>query len=312
MVGLVLVTPPALEPLTVAEVKAHCRLDYSQGEVAPTAPTAALVTPPAAGNINNGAHRYLVTFVTADGETEAGTISSAVTVSDKTVNGQVLVSGIPLGGAAVTSRKLYRTTAGGVTYLALATISDNTTTTYTDNVADASLGAAAPSTNTTADPYLTTLISVARLTCEDFTKRKLITQTWKQYEDGFPCARDFEVYLPPCQSVSSITYVDTNGSTQTLSTDIYQASVTGERARISLKDGQSWPTTARQLDTVCITFVTGYGTSRASVPAPLRQGMLMLIGHLYNVREDVVIGTITSEVPKASEYLWSPYVSMEF
>jgi hypothetical protein len=44
----------------------------------------------------------------------------------------------------VTSRKLYRTAAGGSTYLLAATIADNSTTTYTDSLVDGSLGAAAP------------------------------------------------------------------------------------------------------------------------------------------------------------------------
>jgi hypothetical protein len=114
-----------------------------------------------AGNVENGVHSYKVTFVTAQGETEAGTVSDGVTVVDKTVNGKVALTAIPTATyviksttaviPAVTSRKIYRTTAGGSTYLLLATLSDNTTTTYTDNIADASLGAAAPSTDSTGD-----------------------------------------------------------------------------------------------------------------------------------------------------------------
>ena len=40
---------------------------------------------------------------------------------------------------SVIARKIYRTKAGGSTYWLLATIADNTTTTYTDTAADASL-----------------------------------------------------------------------------------------------------------------------------------------------------------------------------
>ncbi len=65
------VTAPATEPLTVAEVKAHLRLDSANGEPAPTVVAAALAGA-GAGNVDNGAHRYLATFVTADGETDAG------------------------------------------------------------------------------------------------------------------------------------------------------------------------------------------------------------------------------------------------
>jgi hypothetical protein len=45
----------------------------------------------------------------------------------------------------VSSRRLYRTVDSGTTWLRVATISDNSTTTYDDNVADADLGTTAPS-----------------------------------------------------------------------------------------------------------------------------------------------------------------------
>lgn len=313
MVGLVLVTPPAQEPLTVADVKAHLRLDSYTGEIAPTALTAAIASPAAPGNVNNGAHCYCLTFVTSSGETDAGDTSGQVTIVDNTINGKVQLTGIPTGGANVIARRIYRTAANGATYLLLTELADNTTTTYTDNTADASLGTAAPSINTTEDPYLESLITTARLTCEDFTKRKLITQTWKQYFDHWPRRDTIELFLPPVQSITGVEYTDTNGTTQTLSTTLYNKSVTGERARIRLADGCSWPDLQSScMDGVSITVVCGYGADRGDVPAPLRQGMLSLIGHLYNQREDVVVGTITSEVPMTSQYLWTPYISREF
>src|SRR5207237_2535282 len=64
---------------------------------------------------------------------------------DVTVDGthkQVTVGNITTGPSGTTARKVWRTSAGGATYLLLTTINDNTTTTFTDNVADASLGAA--------------------------------------------------------------------------------------------------------------------------------------------------------------------------
>lgn len=127
---------------------------------APEAPTAALVNPAVAGNVENGDHSYKVTFLAGATHTAGGTKSSPVTVVDKTANGKVQVSGIPVStDANVTSRKLYRTIADAdpdvdANYLLLATIADNTTTTFLDNVADGSLGAAAPTTNdTVADDY---------------------------------------------------------------------------------------------------------------------------------------------------------------
>lgn len=116
---------------------------------APDAPLAALAGL-GAGLVDNGTHSYKVTFVTAAGETEAGTVSNIVTVADKTVNGQVALTNIPTGDVTVTSRNLYRTVTGnGAPWKLLANIANNTATTYTDNTADSGLTTNAPSANTT-------------------------------------------------------------------------------------------------------------------------------------------------------------------
>lgn len=278
MSALVLYAAPAVEPLTVAEVMVHCRLDSSNTEPAPTALTAALISPAAAGNVEDGAHRYRVTFVTADGETEGGTVSAAVTVADKTVNGKISLTAIPVGGALVTSRRLYRTAAGGTEYLLLATIADNATTTYTDNIADASLGAGAPTTNTTSDPLLSRLITGARTAAERITRRALVTQTWDMYLDQFP-AWEMGIPKPPLQSVTSITYVDTDGTTQTLAADQYRVDLKSEPARITPAFGVVWPTTRWQTNAVTVRFVCGYGLA-ADVPAGIKNWMLVRIEQL--------------------------------
>ena len=121
-------------------------------EVPPGAPTAALAGG-GAGNVNNGTHRYKITFVTAQGQTSGGTASVIVTVTDKTADGKVALSSIPTGSPFVTSRKIYRTLAGGTTYKLLTTLADNTTTIYTDNTSDASLTTTLPAPNTTANNF---------------------------------------------------------------------------------------------------------------------------------------------------------------
>lgn len=98
-----------------------------------------------AGNVNSGVHYYKITFVSASGESSGGATSNSVTTTAG--NGQVALSSIPLGIDGTTARKIYRTEAGGTSYKLLATLSDNTTTTYADNIADGSLTDAIPTTN---------------------------------------------------------------------------------------------------------------------------------------------------------------------
>jgi uncharacterized phiE125 gp8 family phage protein len=314
---LSLVTAPAREPLTVAEVRTHLRVDADFRETAPTEPTVALIAPAAAGNVDNGAHRYRVTFVTADGETEGGSISAIVTVADKAVNGKVTVSAIPIGGSAVTSRKLYRTVAGGTAYLFVATIADNSTTTYTDNIADATLGAECPATNTTADPELNALIKASRVQAEMFTRRAFVTQTWSLLLDGFPSFSTelIRLPLPPLQSISSVNYVDVNGVTPTLwaaSNYIVDAPEGdyAQRGRITLAYGEVWPVTRDIANAVTIEFIAGYGAA-AAVPQGIKQAMLLMIGHWYANRESVNVGNIVNEVPQSANALLWGYRALE-
>lgn len=94
------------------------------------------------GNVT-GTVKYLVTFyVTSTGqESNPFTLANAASVS--VVNKIVNLTAIPVSSdTQVTARKIYRTTSGGSEYSAqyLVTISDNTTTTYADNILDANLG----------------------------------------------------------------------------------------------------------------------------------------------------------------------------
>jgi uncharacterized phiE125 gp8 family phage protein len=297
MTALVQFAAPAVEPLSIAEVMAHCRLDASNQEPAPGALTCALASPAVAGSVTAGAHRYRVTFGTADGETEAGAISSAVTVADAAVNGKVALSDIPLGGALVTARKLWRTKAGGDIYYLLATLADNTATTYTDNIADAALGAGAPSTNSTSDPLLSGLIKAARVSAETLTRRALITQTWDLYLDQFPCGA-IHIPKPTLQSVSAITYLDNDGVEQTLAADQYLVDAKAEPGRILPAYGLTWPVARRQANAIKVRFVAGYGAA-AAVPDGIKQWMKLRISHHVDFRAPVNVGSSVAEFPRS-------------
>ncbi len=117
----------------------------SPSSIAPGASTAAAG---GAGNVDIGAHYWAITFVTASGETVAGTVSNTVTIAASAK--QVNLTGIPISSdARVISRKVYRTIAAGSQLKLVATIANNTATTYTDNTADVGLGATVVATDTT-------------------------------------------------------------------------------------------------------------------------------------------------------------------
>ena len=159
---------------------------------------------------------------------------------------------------------------------------------------------------TDEDDYIEdTLIPTARERAEGATNRQLITATWDLKLDCFPCGDWIWMPKPPLLTVTSITYIATDGtSTVWASTNYTVDAPTGpkaKRGRIALAYGVSWPATRAQINAVVIRFTAGYGVAATSVPARLRRAMLLDIGSMYAPgREDIIVGTISSELPASA------------
>ena len=145
------------------------------------------------------------------------------------------------------------------------------------------------------ETMLPLLIASARASAEAATSLALMTQTLDLYLDAFPCA---EIVLPrsPLQSVTSITYTDTDGATQTLAASEYQVDTASAPPRIAPAYGKSWPSTRQQLNAVQVRFVCGH-TAAASVPADIKAWMLLSIGAAYEHRESIATGDAFVEMP---------------
>lgn len=115
-------------------------------------PASVSVAVSASAGVLNGTYYWSVSYVTAEGETEVS-VGVAASPASKQVDVTIPVS----PDSRVIARKIYRTVAGAIESQQsklVATINDNVTTAYTDNVADGSLGAPAPHTNTSAGKIL--------------------------------------------------------------------------------------------------------------------------------------------------------------
>ncbi|HZR41378.1 MAG TPA: hypothetical protein VFB12_14750 [Ktedonobacteraceae bacterium] len=110
-------------------------------------PTSAASATPASGTtLGVGVYQYVVTLLTQGGETTPSLVTSVTTTTN---NQKVTLSSIPLGSTVTTvpgtatntviGRNLYRTQVGGTTFFLLATLQDNTTTTYSDSTPDTAL-----------------------------------------------------------------------------------------------------------------------------------------------------------------------------
>jgi len=155
------------------------------------------------------------------------------------------------------------------------------------------------------DDYITQLIIAATGAVERATARALITQTWRLSLDEFPCD-EIRIPRPPLIAVSSITYVDDNGTTQTLDTDLYSVTTDAEPARIEPAYGEVWPAARCQREAVRVTYTAGYGATSESVPEPIRHAILLMVAHWYNCREPVVEGQLM-EVPMSAKWLIDGY-----
>lgn len=318
--GLTIITAPTVEPITVAESRRQLQMGSSAGIPAPPAPAVSLLSPAAAGNCDNGDHRVGVTFTTVDGETELGPLSAVVTIADKSINGQIAVAGIAIGGFGVAGRKVYLVpVAGGAAKLA-STIANNADQTATLNIADAALGVAAPTANTTTDPELVRRIVSVRDRGEFATARAWITQTVEERLNGFPCEPFIELPLPPLQSVTFVKYLDAAGVLQTfVATDQYDV-INGHtppvlnprapRGLIALKPGVSWPSTYGQKGSVVVRFVCGYGDTAAAVPSMFKDAMLMDLANLTGpARDGLIVGMTATEVPGWAGRVYQNYRS---
>lgn len=162
-------------------------------------------------------------------------------------------------------------------------------------------------TVTEDDVLIEGLIRAAREQIELECSRALIKQTLELALDAFPCPW-ITLPRPPLLSVTSITYTDVNGTTQTLATSEYTVDTRREPAEIVPAWGKSWPSTREVQNAVVVRYVAGYGDDPGLVPEALKLAAKMLIGHWYENRESVVIaqGLTPATVPMAVDRLLMP------
>ena len=148
------------------------------------------------------------------------------------------------------------------------------------------------------DATLNIMISAAREMCETYTRQILMTTTIDEVGDSFP-AGNISLSRGPIQSITSVSYLDSAGATQTVASSDYTSDLISQPSR--LDPVTSWPTASAEVNAVTIRYVVGY-TSASDVPAPIRQGIMLAIASMYENRMDGV-----HRLPTASEYLWNPF-----
>ena len=153
------------------------------------------------------------------------------------------------------------------------------------------------------DAYIETLIGAATAYAENYLGRSLCTQTLTLTLDAFPSVID----LPrtPVQSVTSISYLDANGDSQAF-TD-YQSDLSGTLShQIKPAPGFNWPDTREVFGAATVVYVAGYGAA-SDVPQDIKAALLLMVGSLYENRENELTGVSWSPVSFTTECLLKPY-----
>lgn len=141
------------------------------------------------------------------------------------------------------------------------------------------------------DSYLAALITAARVHVESVTNRALVTQTWDEYWDEWP-ASELLLSRAPLVSVTSLSYTDSAAATSVVSATLYDVDTDSTPGRITLGYGDSWPSVVlHPKNPIAVRYVAGYGSTAvvavASIPRPIKQALLLLVGHWYESREAV-------------------------
>lgn len=132
--------------------------------------------------------------------------------------------------------------------------------------------------------------------------RALGTQTWRVDLPDF-CDR-MRLPLVPVASVTSVKYSDTANVEQTVSSSIYRLTADAIGSFVERVSGQSWPAVYDRPDAVRITFVAG----EATVPAPIKAAILLMVGDLYANRETVAAANVAAVPMSATvDALLAPY-----
>jgi uncharacterized phiE125 gp8 family phage protein len=151
-------------------------------------------------------------------------------------------------------------------------------------------------------PALQAMIRAATSAAEQYLGRPILTRTYRQFFDAWPCGRFLELRRSPLVSVTTVkTYTDADVSA-TFAASSYFVDTVSLPGRIVLRSSASWPTAERVANAIEVEYRAGYGTDPASVPADIRQAVLMLTANLYEHRGETVTGSMPDTMARQGAF----------
>lgn len=280
-----IITPPTVEPITLAEVKQQLRIDSTDfGDNITTTQSI-----PPGSHVIAAAYSLVGASVDVLGQ-------QAVVVLSAGTNGTGGKVDVKIQEADVIST--FTDWTGGA-FAQVTEATDNATyeiqytgskqfirvvSTVASAACEFGVSIIVSSAASIEDALIEGYITAAREYGEDVTRRAFATQTIEMLLDDFPCDEDIEIDMPPLQSVTSVKYKDSAGTETTLAeTTGYLVDIDQSVGRIVLPYGAIWPVfTPYPVNAVRIRCVVGYTTD---IPKILKNALMLHVALMWKYRD---------------------------
>lgn len=173
-------------------------------------------------------------------------------------------------------------------------------------LADAKAARRIDAADTWEDDEIEALCAAVHRKLESDLGFPILRQTRRTVLDAFPSASDPAIWLGGGDSpaIEAIEYLDTAGAAQTMAVADYVLDEWSKPARVL--PARTWPSCSAQPGAVKIDWTAGWA-SAGDVPEDLMHAQKLLLGHWFENREAVVLGTISSAVQLGWDALLEPY-----
>lgn len=147
------------------------------------------------------------------------------------------------------------------------------------------------------DSLILGYLAAAQEFAQHYTGISIGTQTLELALDAFPVGA---IALPqgPATAVTTITHIDTAGALQTTSSALYALDDYSAQPSVKLTYGSAWPATRATPNAVKVRYVAG----AATIPKAVISALLLMVGHLYENREEVAPADL-KEIPVGAKAL---------